>query len=170
MSFENSMENSKKILNENDVEFETMKSGGPGGQNVNKRSTAARLRTSIENLSISDEDKKLVEDHLPPRYLTKDNQIIVENSEGRSQEENKDNALRIANEEIEKAIKRGKDQKAQEEHKRRARARQQKGGGGGGEENIKEKQKRKYRSETTEDLLKRAIEENPDLKDGLSDD
>ncbi len=36
-------------LHENELKFEFMRSGGPGGQNVNKVATAVRLRFDLKN-------------------------------------------------------------------------------------------------------------------------
>lgn len=148
-------------LTENDVDFETMRAGGPGGQNVDRRATAVRLRVRIEDLPLEDEKKAWVKEHLPPRHRTQDGEILVENADTRSQQKNRRRALDVANEQIQRAVERGRQARKQQQRKRRIE--RGRGGGDSGEEDIRETQKRRRRRETTDDLLEDAYEEAPDL-------
>jgi len=148
-------------ISKSDVEFEQTRSGGPGGQHANRRATAVRLRVQLENLPLDDREKKFVREHLPPRHLTDSGEIIIENAEHRSTEANRKSALKVLNEQLEIAIARGRSREKQ--RKRKKRINSPGGSGGGGSENIHEKQKKRLRSETTDDLLEQAYQEDPDL-------
>lgn len=151
-------------LTEDDVEFEAMRSGGPGGQNVDRRATAVRLRIAVDEVPLPEEERDFLREHLPPRRLTDSNEIIVENAEHRSQKQNRRRALEILNREIEEALEAGR--RAREKQKRRRRAERGGGSGGGGgegsDEDPGEQRRRRYRSETTDELLEEAYREDPD--------
>ncbi|MFB6345367.1 MAG: peptide chain release factor-like protein [bacterium] len=146
-------------LSMDQVDFETMRSGGPGGQHSDRRATAVRLRIPIEDVPVDDDQKKDLKCHLPPRLTTKDSEILIENGDSRSQRENRKNALEQLNEEIEAALKRGRRKR---EKKRRKQRLENKSGGGGGSKDIDEVQKKRRRSESTDDLLQEAFEQDPD--------
>lgn len=70
-----------------DVSF--ARSGGPGGQNVNKVSSKVVLRWSFERSpSLSDEERALIREKAPPRYLTSGGELVIQASEHRDQPRN----------------------------------------------------------------------------------
>lgn len=151
-------------LSESDVEFEAARSGGPGGQHGDRRATAVRLRVHFDDIPLNDEERGFLEEHLPPKNRTQDDELLVEIGGSRSQRENREQALKLANEEIEKALEAGRQARQEKKYKKRVRRRSAGGGaGGGGEENLHEKRKKRRRSETTDDLLRQAYEQDPDL-------
>jgi len=148
-------------LEEQDVEFESMRSGGPGGQHGDRRATAVRLRVNIEALPLTETEQEFVREHLPSKNRTKDDEILVQSGEHRSQKQNRKAALDTANTEIREAIEAGK--QAREKRNYVERTRRNSGGGGTGEEDLHEKQKKARRSETTRDLLMEALEQAPEV-------
>ncbi len=80
-------------LPDNEVEIKATRSSGPGGQHVNKVSTAIQLRFDIAASSLPDfyKDRLLAMSH---HNLTEDGQILIKVSDHRSQEKNKDEAMR----------------------------------------------------------------------------
>ena len=89
----------KLKINENisirskELKFKTIRSSGPGGQNINKNSTAISLNFDIINSrSLSDEIKqKLL--NKPNKYLTKSGSIIIKVNTYKSQKKNKSEAI-----------------------------------------------------------------------------
>ncbi|MEM0984061.1 MAG: alternative ribosome rescue aminoacyl-tRNA hydrolase ArfB [Planctomycetota bacterium] len=71
------------------VRFEFVKSSGPGGQNVNKRSTKAVLRVALADLVARPSVLKRIEQQAGP-WLTESGEILIEADEHRSQKRNKE--------------------------------------------------------------------------------
>lgn len=104
-------------ITENDVRFEFARSGGAGGQNVNKRSTQAILYFPIsKSHKLTPEQKKLLLCH---NCTVSNNQmlqkvwnridgagnLIIRASNERTQEANRAQALHILNYELTEALK-----------------------------------------------------------------
>lgn len=76
-----------------ELEVTTSRSGGAGGQHVNKTDTRVTIRWNVKNTNVlTDEQKERVLNNLQSR-LTSDGDLIVHNSVSRSQQQNKQNAL-----------------------------------------------------------------------------
>jgi protein subunit release factor B len=144
------------------------RSGGPGGQNADSRSTAVRARVTINNLPLSDIQKQFIREHVPPKNRAGDD-VVVKIDEHRSQHQNKQAAFDKLVETINEAIRTGNEQ-AKEAQRQKQIKKQSRGGSGGGSEDIEETKKKQLRSESTDDLIEQAYEEDPEtMKDYLED-
>ena len=78
----------KVHVREEEVEFTAMRAQGPGGQNVNKVSSAVHLRFDIRASSLPPavKDRLLA---LPGRRVSKDGVLVLKAQSERSQEQNK---------------------------------------------------------------------------------
>ncbi len=79
-------------IGSDELKYKPIKSSGPGGQSINKNSTAISLHFDILNSKyLSDEIKyKLL--HKPNKYLTKSGKIIIKVKTYKSQNKNKSEA------------------------------------------------------------------------------
>lgn len=80
-------------LNESEVLMEFIQASGPGGQNVNKVATAARLRFDARGSPSLPEEVRQRLIRLAGRRMTEDGILIIEASRYRTQEQNRADAL-----------------------------------------------------------------------------
>jgi len=79
--------NPEKLISE--ITLKAIRSSGSGGQNVNKVSTKIELQFDVRNsLELDDDEKALILENLNTR-LTKNNILILQCDESRSQLKNK---------------------------------------------------------------------------------
>jgi len=79
--------NQEVLLSE--LQFKAVRSSGAGGQNVNKVASKVELTFSLDDsLGLSDEEKYLLKQTIASR-LTKDNFLLLQCDESRSQHKNK---------------------------------------------------------------------------------
>lgn len=79
-------------IDEDELHWSFMRASGPGGQNVNKVSTAVELRFDVARAFLPD-DLKLRLKPLAGRLLTQDEVLVITAQETRSQERNRELAL-----------------------------------------------------------------------------
>lgn len=78
---------------QNEFVFQASRSGGPGGQNVNKVSSKVELRFHIANSALlSDEEKAIITDKLINK-INKQGELVLVAQTDRSQLKNKENVI-----------------------------------------------------------------------------
>ncbi len=95
-----------------ELRFSTSRSGGPGGQNVNKVESKVTLKLDIvRSVLLSDYEKDTIR-HALANYITKDGVLLLMAQESRSQLDNKEAVLRKLDALFGRAFRKKKTRKA----------------------------------------------------------
>ena len=117
-------------LPESVARFEYARASGPGGQNVNKRSTKARLRVMLADIPIDAGARRRLAT-LAKAYLTEERELLIECDENRSQRRNREACVERLSELVQRAIVKPKPRKKTKPSKgaieRRIQAKKQRG-------------------------------------------
>ena len=93
----------KLAINDNEFEIDFVRASGPGGQNVNKVSSAVVLRFDIPNSSLPvDVQQRLRK--LAGKRITEDGTLIIKAQQFRTQERNRQDAIDRLVELIQQAV------------------------------------------------------------------
>jgi ribosome-associated protein len=91
-------------LNDDEIEFDYIRSTGPGGQNVNKVSSAVQLRFNVQGSPSLPTDVKQRLIALAGRRMTTEGVMIIESRQYRTQENNRQAAIKRLGKLIQRAI------------------------------------------------------------------
>jgi ribosome-associated protein len=85
--------NDKISLADEEIQETFVRASGPGGQNVNKLSTAVELRFDVRRSPSLPDDVAIRLQQLAGRRLTKEGVIVIESQRHRTQDRNRADAL-----------------------------------------------------------------------------
>ena len=128
-------------IEESEIQYEFIRSSGPGGQNVNKVSTAVQLRFDVLNSATLTEEVKQRLVKLAGSRLNTEGILILEAKRHRTQEQNRQDATRRLISLIQEALKEPEVRKAT---RRTVTAKASRGGGGGPKKDGEFKRTRFY--------------------------
>lgn len=80
------------IIDENDIDISFVRASGPGGQNVNKLSTAAQLRFDVSRIDLAPDVLTRLRG-LAGQRMTKDDVLVIHAQRFRTQERNRADAV-----------------------------------------------------------------------------